>query len=114
MGQIVSAKAAGIAGTSAYSQSNGLTPVRSDKKRGLYPSGIGPEMVLGFSPRTCAGGKPCPQVAGLNIRNTLQLLFTAETAEYAEFLITSLFSAVFALSAVNPLRPQKLLKPRIR
>jgi hypothetical protein len=30
-------------------------------------------MVLGFSPRTCAGGKPCPQVAGLNIRNTLQL-----------------------------------------
>jgi len=42
-GQIVSANAAGIAGTSAYSQSAGLTPVHSNKKRGLYPSGIGPE-----------------------------------------------------------------------
>ena len=28
-------------------------------------------------------------------------IFTAETAEYAEFLIISLFSAVFAFSAVN-------------
>ena len=56
MGQIVSAKAAGIAGNSAYSPSNGLTPVCSNKKRGLYPSGIGPEMV-----------------SGPNIHNTLQL-----------------------------------------